>query len=295
MAAEPPQADSNRSDLALICGYGSLPLEIARGAVAAGRVPFLIGIEGEAPEAIRAFPHEFLSWGQVGRLFKILRERQIKEVVFAGGIHKRPELLKLKLDLGALLTLPEALVFMLGGDNTVLSGAIRLFEKRGISVVGAHQIAPNLLAGAGRIAGAKPGARDLVNIRLAFAACKALGRFDIGQAAIAEASRVVAVEGVEGTDNLLARIVAMREIGRMPDKGKNGVLVKALKPGQDLRADLPAIGPNTVEGVERAGLRGIAIEAGHAIILEREATIQAAKDAGIYIYGVSLADGLDNA
>ncbi len=294
MAAGTEQADSGQSDLALICGYGSLPFEIARGAVESGRKPFLVGIEGEASDAIKAFPHEFLSWGQVGRLFKILRERQIRQVVFAGGIHKRPELLKLKLDLGALLTLPEALVFMLGGDNTVLSGAIRLFEKRGISVVGAHQIAPKLLAGAGRIAGAKPGARDLGNIRLAFGACKALGRFDIGQAAVAEASRVVAVEGVEGTDNLLARIVAMREIGRMPENGKNGVLVKALKPGQDLRADLPAIGPNTVAGVKRAGLTGIAIEAGHAIILEREATLQAARDAGIYIYGVSAADGLDH-
>jgi DUF1009 family protein len=282
-------------DLALICGYGSLPLEIARGAVEAGRRPFLIGIEGEAPAEIAAWPHEFLSWGQVGRLFKILREHQIKQVVFAGGILKRPDLLKLKLDLGALLTLPEALVFMIGGDNTVLSGAIRLFEKRGIAVVGAHQIAPKLLAGAGRIAGAKPGARDLASIKLAFEACKALGRFDIGQAAVAEASRIVAVEAVEGTDNLLERIVQMRSIGRMPQKGKNGVLVKTMKPGQDMRADLPAIGPKTVDAVVRAGLNGIAIEAGHAIILEREATLKAAKDAGIFIYGVSAADGMAHA
>lgn len=294
MVAGSGQAQEIGSDLAVICGYGSLPLEIARGAMAAGRHPFLIGIEGEAPAEIAAFPHEFLSWGQVGRLFKILRERGIGEVVFAGGIHKRPDLLKLKLDLGALLTLPEALVFMLGGDNTVLSGAIRLFEKRGIKVVGAHQIAPGLLAGPGKIAGAKPGSRDFANIRLAFEACKALGRFDIGQAAVAEASRVVAVEGVEGTDGLLARIVSMREIGRMPPKGKNGVLVKTMKPGQDMRADLPAIGPNTIDGVKRAGLNGIAIEAGHAIILEREATLRAANDAGIYIYGISAADGMSH-
>lgn len=282
-------------DLALICGYGSLPLEIARGAVEAGRKPFLIGIEGEASDEISAWPSEFLSWGQVGRLFQILRDHQIKEVVFAGGILKRPELLKLKLDFGALRTLPEALVFMIGGDNTVLSGAIRLFEKRGIAVVGAHQIAPKLLAGPGRIAGNKPGARDLASIKLAFEACKALGRFDIGQAAVAEASRVVAVEGVEGTDNLLERIVQMRAIGRMPQKGKNGVLVKTMKPGQDMRADLPAIGPRTIGAVVRAGLNGIAIEAGHAIILEREATLAAAREAGIYIYGISAADGMPHA
>lgn len=278
-------------DLAIICGYGSLPIEIARGAIAAGRSPFLVGIEGEAEDAVRAFPHEILAWGQVGRMFKLLKSHGIAEVVFAGGIRRRPELLKLKLDFGAILSLPQALVFMIGGDNTVLTGAIRLFERRGIAVVGAHQIAPHLLAARGRIAGPAPSAKDLACIELGFAACKALGRFDIGQAAVAEANRVVAVEAVEGTDALLERIVHMREIGRMPPEGKNGVLVKTMKPGQDMRADLPAIGPKTVEGVLRAGLRGIAVEAGRALILERDRTLAAANEAGIYIQGVEGAGG----
>lgn len=283
--AELRTAQAEGQDLALICGYGSLPMEIARGAVAAGRRPFLIGIEGEASLEITAFPSVFLSWGQVGRLFRILSQRNIVEVVFAGGILRRPELRKLRLDWGAIAILPEVLAFMLGGDNTVLSGLIRMFERRGISVSGAHQIAPGLLAGAGRIAGPAPSAGDMANIALAFDACKALGRFDIGQAAVAEASRVVAVEAAEGTDALLARIVAMRQIGRMPPAGKNGVLVKTMKPGQDMRADLPAIGPATVDGVVAAGLRGIAIEADHAIILEREKTLLAARKAGIFIFG----------
>jgi hypothetical protein len=281
---------SGEADLAIICGYGSLPLEIARGAEEAGRRPFLVGIEGEAPPEIAAWPHEFLAWGQVGRLLRILRQKNIKQVVFAGGIHRRPDLLNLKLDLGAILTLPAALGFMLGGDNTVLSGTIKMFEKRGIAVLGAHQIAPGLLAAQGRIAGRKPSSRELGNIRLAFAACKALGKFDIGQAAITEANRVVAVEGVEGTDALLERIVHMRSIGRMPAKGKYGVLVKTMKPGQDMRADLPAIGPRTVEGVVKAGLNGIAVEAGHAIILDRRATLAAAQAAGIFIHGIVPAD-----
>lgn len=289
--AMPQPEDTGYTDIALICGYGSLPLEIARGAVAAGRKPFLVGIKGEASNEIAAYPSEFLAWGQLGRLFKILKQRRIREVVFAGGIHKRPELFELQLDLVAILTLPQVLLFMLGGDNTVLSGLIRMFEKRGIKVSGAHEIAPKLLAADGRLAGPRPGAKDLANIKLAFAACKALGRFDIGQAAVAEALRVVAVEAVEGTDALLARIAAMREIGRMPAKGKNGVLVKTMKPGQDMRADLPAIGPQTVDGVVRAGLCGIAIEAGHAIILERELTLAKANAAGIYIYGIAAGIG----
>ncbi len=277
--------DTRKEDLLLVCGYGSLPLELAKGAVASGRKPFLVGIVGEAPPEIAQYPHEFLSWGQVGRLFSILKAKQIREVVFAGGIHTRPDLLKLRLDWGAFKILPEALAFMLGGDNTVLSGLIKMFERRGISISGAHEIAPNLIAKKGLIAGPNPSAKDFANIKLGFSACKALGSFDIGQAAVAEASRIVAVEAVEGTDALLARIVVMREIGRMPKIGRNGVLVKTMKPGQEMRADLPAIGPATVAGIVAAGLCGIAIEANHALILERDNTLLAAREAGIFIYG----------
>ncbi|MEC9343482.1 MAG: LpxI family protein, partial [Pseudomonadota bacterium] len=102
----------------------------------------------------------------------------------------------------------------------------------------------------------------------------------------AEGGRVVAVEGAEGTDEMLARIVRMREIGRMPQEGKNGVLVKTMKPGQDMRADLPAIGPDTVTAVARAGLRGIVLEADHSIILQRAQTLTAARTAGLYVHGV---------
>lgn len=273
-------------DLAIICGYGMLPVEIAHGAMEAGRRPYMVGIAGEAGEDIRAFPGETLSWGQLGRLFDLLDSYGIREVVLAGGIRQRPDVLKLKLDWGGVKALPQALIFMLGGDNTVLSGTIKLFERRGIAVVGAHQIAPRLLAAAGAIAGRRPSRRDFDNIRLAYAACKALGNLDIGQAAVAEGGRVVAVEAAEGTDEMLARIVRMRAAGRMPAQGRNGVLVKTMKPGQDIRADLPAIGPLTVEAVAEAGLRGIAMEAERSIVLERTRTIELARRAGIYIYGV---------
>jgi DUF1009 family protein len=281
-------------DIAIICGYGAMPSELLAGARAAGRSPFLIRIEGEAEEELEVHPGETLAWGQIGRLFRVLKEHGIGEVVFAGGIHKRPELSRLKLDMGALLSLPKALVFMLGGDNTVLSGVIRLFESKGIRVLGAHQIAPQMLCGQGLQAGRKPAAATWRNISLAFAACKAVGHLDIGQAAIAEGGRVVAVEGVEGTDEMLARIIRMRQIGRMPQTGKQGVLVKTMKPGQDMRADLPAIGPRTIEGVAAAGLTGIVLEAGHSIIIDRAATLAAARQAGLFIYGASEAEAAGN-
>lgn len=272
-----------------------MPFEVADGAIADGRRPYLIGIDGEAEAGIGRFRHEFISWGQAGRLFRILKTFGIAEVVLAGGIRHRPDLLKLKLDMGAVLSLPQALGFMLGGDNTVLSGAIRLLERRGVRVLGAHEIAPSMLAGAGAISGRKPTGRNLASVRLGFSACKALGKFDIGQASVSEGGRVVALEGVEGTDLMLARIRQMREIGRLSRQGKNGVLVKTMKPGQDMRADLPAIGPFTVDGVRRAGLRGIAVEAGHALILQRENTLRAARAADIYIYGFDATPELTDA
>lgn len=286
--------ESAKYDLAIICGYGQMPVEIAQGSLQAGRRPYLFGIEGEADPSISAYPHEIMTWGQIGKLFKFLKRLDINQVVFAGGIKRRPDLLKLKLDLVAIMSLPQVFTFMLGGDNSVLSGTIKLFERRGIEIVGPHQIAPQLLTRNGTIAGRKPGAKALQTIRLGFSACKALGAFDVGQASVAEAGRVVALEGVEGTDAMLDRIVSMRKIGKMPPEGKHGVLVKTMKPGQDMRVDLPAIGPNTIEGVIRAGLKGIALEAEHSIILEREKTIAAARNGGVFIYGLSSEEGLIN-
>lgn len=282
-----PDLPVTNHDLAIICGHGSLPLEVADGAAAAGRQPYLIGIDSEADSEIERYPHEYIAWGQVGKLFKILRKHGIVEIVLAGGVRKRPEFGELKLDLGAFLSLPRVLAYLLeGGDNSVLSGTIRLFEARGIRVVGAHQVAPDLLAPAGIVAGRKPLARELRNLQMGFAACKALGAFDIGQAAVAEGGRVVALEGVEGTDGLLARIADLRKSGRLPAIGQHGVLVKTMKPDQDPRADMPAIGPRTVDAVRNAGLRGIGIEARHTLILQKKETIETARRQGIFIHGI---------
>ncbi|MCP4070589.1 MAG: UDP-2,3-diacylglucosamine diphosphatase LpxI [Hyphomicrobiales bacterium] len=271
--------------IAIISGYGTLPKEIALGAQASGRRPFMVGIEGEAEPSIEEFDHRYMNLGQFGGLLKLLKENGISQIVMAGGIHARPEVFKMKLDWGAISSIPRAMAMLLGGDDTLLSGLIKLFEDHNIEVVGAHEVAPELLSGCGPIVGSKPGRKDMQNIELAAAACNALGELDIGQAAIAEANRVIAVEGVEGTDGLLQRVVELRQNGRMPPVGKNGVLVKLMKPGQDHRADMPAIGPITVLAVKRAGLCGIAVDAGKSLILQKEETLKLARKNKIYIFG----------
>ncbi|MEM9332972.1 MAG: UDP-2,3-diacylglucosamine diphosphatase LpxI [Pseudomonadota bacterium] len=272
-------------NLAIIAGRGSLPQELAFGLRAQGKEPFLIGIEGENESWLEGFEHSVLGWGQFGQLFKLLAEHKANQVVLAGSV-TRPKINIAKMDWGAIRSLPEILAFMIGGDNSLLSGVINLFEKRGIEVVGAHQVMPKLLATKGPIAGRRPPGKALANIKKAAEASKVLGGLDIGQAAVAVGGRVVAVEGIEGTDGMLERVVSMRASGRLYENGRFGVLVKTMKPNQEMRVDLPAIGPDTINRLAEAGLRGVGVEADRSIILEREKTLKLANFHDIFIYGM---------
>ncbi len=286
MNKTPSSTHQNGQGIAIIAGRGSLPIELADGLVKSGRLPFVVGLEGETGREINRFDHEIVAWGQLGYLFKLLKSRNISQVIFAGGISKRPDIAKFKLDWVAISSLPRVLSFMLGGDNSLLNGVIGLFKSHGVEVVGAHQVLPALLAETGLIAGPKPSRASMASMKKAFEASKALGALDIGQAAIAEKGRVVAVEGIEGTDGMINRVKTLRTQGRLPESGKDGVLVKTMKPGQDMRVDLPAIGPRTIKRIVKAGLKGIAVEAGHTLILSRNETLKIANASRVFIYGL---------
>jgi DUF1009 family protein len=132
----------------------------------------------------------------------------------------------------------------------------------------------------------KPNARDQSDIGQGLALLAATGRFDVGQAAVVAANRVLAIEAAEGTDRMLRRIAELRAEGRIGLPSGVGVLIKAPKPQQDRRIDLPAIGPSTIEGVARAGLAGLAITAGSGIIAEPDKVVRAADAAQIFVVGV---------
>ncbi|MBL4891042.1 MAG: UDP-2,3-diacylglucosamine diphosphatase LpxI [Rhizobiaceae bacterium] len=277
--------------VAIIAGSGSLPIELAKGSIGAGIEPYVVGIRDVASAEVENFQHVYLGFGQIGKLFEILHEREISHVVFAGGIKIRPDFTNLKLDWLTVKLLPKILSLMASGDNTLLSGVIKIFESENITMVGAHEIAPQLLCEENNVVGRMPGRKILENIRLGYDACKRLGSLDAGQAVIVEAGRVVALEGAEGTDAMIARVEALRLSGQMPPQGKYGVLVKTMKPGQDMRADLPSIGPETIDNIKRAGLLGVALEAGCTLILDREETLARARAEKIFIYGMVDEDG----
>lgn len=275
----------------MIAGGGALPVSVVRTLVANGLEPLVAVVSGEASSADFAGAQCFsVSVEDVGPLVGRLRAEGVRRVVMAGNIERRPRLSRVRWSWRLLLSLPRLLGGLKRGDDGLLRAVIALFEANGMRVVAAHEVVPDLLTPEGILTHAKPSPRDMRDIEAAAAAARAIGLLDIGQAAVAIGGRAIALEGIEGTDGLLARTADMRGHGRLAGKG-GGALVKCCKPQQDRRADLPAIGPDTISAARAAGLAGIALDAGRSFILDFERTVALADDADLFIVGLKPEDG----
>jgi DUF1009 family protein len=273
--------------VALICGAGQFPLAVAQAAQASGCDIFMIGLRGAADAAIAAYPHVWLRLGELGRLLRVLKARDIHEVCLVGGLVK-PELSDLRPDFGAVIRLPSIARLLRGGDNHALTGMITLLEAEGLSIVAAHDLAPRLLAPLGDLAARRPSPRNLEDVQIGLACLAALSPFDVGQAVVVARRRILALEAVEGTDAMLGRIAKLREAGRLPAR-RSGVLVKAPKRGQDLRVDMPAIGHATIAATAAARLEGVALEAFGVLLHERDRLAAEATAADLFVIGVARA------
>ncbi len=279
-------AVSQQGPLAMICGGGSLPLAVADKVASSGRRVVLFPLRGAAEgTAVERFPHHWLHIGQIGKFMRLARAEGCRDVVLIGALI-RPSIWQTRPDFKALMLMPRILAAFRGGDNHLLSGMGRLLEQDGFRLLGAHEVAPEILAPENAISRVQPSEQDRADIALGLDYLKAAGPFDIGQAVVVAGRHIVAVEAIEGTDEMLARIAAMRASGRMRARAGSGVLVKAPKPTQDRRFDLPSIGPVTAERAASAGLAGIAVIAGATIMAEPERLIEAADRAGIFVVGV---------
>lgn len=278
---------SQTDRVAIVAGGGSLPLAVARGLEAEGHRPFVVLTAGEVddPAAFSKYEQTTLALEHIGRLIPTFKRNRISHVVLAGGINRRPVLWKIRLTFGLLKILPRVVSRLRGGDNAVLSALVEEIEANGFRVVGAHQIVPDLLAVPGPLGSNSPSERDRRDLDAAYQAAIAIGALDIGQAAVAVGGRAIALEGIEGTDGLLARVRDLRSHGRLGG-AKGGVLVKCAKPYQELRADLPTIGPLTVDAAHAAGLAGIGVEAGHSLVLDAEEVAARADRLGLFVVGL---------
>lgn len=271
--------------IAVVAGSGRLPVDLTENLAARGHRPFVVMMQGEADPGLAAFEHLELTVENFAGLAPLLARRGLTHAVFAGGIARRPKLTALKPSLALLQILPRALAALARGDDGVLRALAAMVESYGVKVVGAHEIAPDLLASEGPMTATAPQKSDWRDIDAAAIAARAIGALDIGQGAVAIGGRAIALEGIEGTDCMLDRVRDLRSHGRLAGK-RRGVLVKCAKPGQELRMDLPSIGPTTVTGAHAAGLAGIGVEADRSLVLDLAGVIAEADRLGLFVVGL---------
>ena len=274
------------SPIGLIAAGGVMPFAVAESLIARGLDPVFFALKGACdPVRVERFRHHWISVGQVGRAVKLFRSENCRDLVFIGTL-VRPALSEIRLDWGTLRVIGRVWAAFRGGDDHLLSGIGRILEQDGFRMVGIRDVAPDLLMPEGCITRAVPDQSAAADIARGRDVLRALSPFDIGQAVIVIDGHVVGVEDIEGTDGLLARVAHLRAEGRIRAKAARGVLVKAPKSTQDLRFDLPTIGPRTIEGAGKARLAGVAIVAGNTIVVEPQTMIEAADAAGLFVTGL---------
>jgi UDP-2,3-diacylglucosamine hydrolase len=266
--------------LGILAGGGRLPGQVAAAAHAAGRSVFIVGLEGFADPAVLApWPHRMLRMFAVGQILAALRAHGCEDLVLIGPV-RRPSLLDLRPDAEGARMLARIGRAAFAGDDGLLAAVVKIFGEEGFRVLGAHEILNEALGPVGLLSKAAPDAVAMGDIRRGIAVVRALGAVDVGQGCVVQQGVVLAVEAAEGTDAMLSRC------GALASPGRGGVLVKLVKPGQDRRADLPTIGPDTIRAAGEAGLRGVAFEAGGTILADRDAAVAAADAAGLFLLGL---------
>jgi DUF1009 family protein len=273
--------------LGIICGGGSIPLAVADAVSKRGRRVVLFPLVGWADaSAVARYPHHWIHVGQLGRFCRLAASEQIRDIVFIGSL-VRPAIRQLRLDWKTISVLPRVVRAYRGGDDHLLSGVGRLFEDNGFCLLGAHEVAPEILVTEGPLGSCVPAPRDHDDIAYGLDLLRAISSYDVGQAVVIANRHVLAVEAAEGTDRMIARIAELRRDGRIRYPSGVGVLVKAPKQNQDRRFDLPTIGPQTVEGAAKAGLAGVAIVAGGTIVVEPQRIASLSDAAGLFVVGVT--------
>jgi len=268
------------SRLGIVAGGGSLPLRLIEACRRDGREVFVVAVKGQADAALAPYAREWIRIGAPGRAVELARELGVTDVVFAGRF-RRPSLLEVfpdRLAMQFILEVGKNLFSDDGFHKAVVDWAGRF----GFRIVAPESIDRGLLAEEGVLGTIAPDEAARRDIERGIEVARALGAVDVGQGAVVQQGTVLAVEALEGTDAMLARAATLRLAGA------GGVLVKVRKPGQESRIDLPAVGVRTVEQARAAGLRGIAVEAGGALVIDREEVAAAADAAGLFVVGVKV-------
>lgn len=271
--------------LGLIAGGGRLPRIVAEAAQRRGWSLYVAGIADAEDDDWSAFDGGYYPWGHTGDAIAYLKRQNVRRVVTCGTVSKRPDFRSIWPSLRTLFLLPTAFRIVRGGDDNLLRNVARFLQSEGLEPVSVQDIEPRLLAPSGLIAGDAPDASLSAALDLAMRAAETLGALDIGQAVVASRERVIAVEAAEGTREMLRRVADLKGRGRL-GRSERLVLVKAFKPQQDARFDLPSIGVTTIAEAQECGIEAIGVSAGTSLLIDHDDLVEAARLAGVSLLGL---------
>jgi UDP-2,3-diacylglucosamine hydrolase len=272
--------------LAILAGGGFFPVEVARHCQQNGYKPVFFALKGFADRSLAQEAETvWIDLLKPQHLLDVLKAFQPSGVVLAGHV-KRPGAHVLVSAFSHLKQSTDLLGLLAQGDDHVLRGAIDALESEGLHIFGIDEVAPSLLCPAGTLGEVHPDDTYLRMMSIGFNVLRALSPYDCGQAAVIEGARILAVEGPEGTDQMIKRCKPRMNWFAKDRRVYTRLLVKAAKRDQDRRADLPAVGPRTIDACVQAGISGLALQAGSVILIEREEMIRRANAKGVFITGV---------
>ena len=265
------------SPIGLIAGGGQFPLLFAEAARKQGRAVFAVAHVNETDPALEA-QVDRICWvklGQLGKIIKYFKKNGVAETVFAGTITKTRIFKDILPDLKGLTLWNKIDAKQ---DDAILRAVAGSLEQEGIQVLASTIYLQHLLFPAGVLTRRKPTDKEAEDIRFGWKIARGIGRLDIGQCVVVRGRSVLAVEAIEGTD------AAIRRGGGLA--GKEAVVVKLKKPGQDFRFDLPATGTSTIDTLAEVKGSVLAVEAGQSLLFDRKDMIAGADQAGIAVVGV---------
>lgn len=272
----------NQAPIALLAGRGDLPYTLLQIFQKQQRPFVVLAFKGQTEKnLVKDLPHIWLHFGEAGKALRYLKENHIQDIVMAGTI-TRPAMNEIRPDWEGVKWLAKIGSKALGDDN-LLKLIIGMIEEQGYRVVGPDNILTDLLAPQGNLSSIEPDEQAWRDIGRGIDILSALSPVDVGQAVVIQEGLVLGIEAIEGTDALIERV------GPLHRPGLGGILIKTAKHQQDQRVDLPTIGLETIRKALKAGLRGIAIEAGRTLFLNREEALQLAQQEGLFIVGLESA------
>ncbi|MBB2166521.1 UDP-2,3-diacylglucosamine diphosphatase LpxI [Gluconacetobacter sp. 1b LMG 1731] len=270
------------SCVGILAGGGPLPGQVARTVERLGRRVFIVGFQDFAePGVVEPWPHRYIRLAAAGEILSCLRAEGCRDLVLIGPV-RRPSFSDLRPDAAGVRIMGRIGRALFSGDDGLLAAIVRVLAEEGFVIHGAHEFLSGSVGRSGVLGRIQPDSGALADIRRGQDVVEAIGRLDIGQGCVVQDGLVLAVEAMEGTDRMLLRAGECRQPGR-----PGGVLVKMLKPGQDLRADLPTIGSDTVRRAAEVGLRGIAFQAGATLMIDSAACVAAADETGLFLMGIN--------